>query len=539
MSPHPRTPLRRRASRVAAVVAFGLIAPSCSDDARLLELSDVTVSTTVPQPSATGSVTSAPTSDGDPRPTSPASSTTARPGASTTGVSGVDGSSSSTVAPAATTQPAPVAPPGGGVTTTVLAGPAPDTWALGYTGGTFTPAAGEPVRIGFVNQSNFFPESTEGLLAAVAFLNAELGGMAGRPLEIVRCEVVTVADGGRCGQRLAGDPTILAVMTGTLLFGNRDLFAALDGTKPVLIGNGITTDDFTTTAGLTYSLGSVNVVPALPRFALDYLAPTPRRAALLYSEGAARRGAVDFLVRPPLEEAGIETTLVPVPDGATGAEVADSMRLAGVDTADLVISVVAVPGCIALYDALQLLAAQPAVVTTGLCHAPQMTAHLATLGITDPVPDGWYFAGNGYNVFAPDERSGMQTYVTKFVQYGPGSPAADPTVTTTSSPPTSIGSVSIAAPDATGYGAPVFANVLTLAKLANRLGSPGLTPAAVDEAMRAFRGPMMLQAGGLDCGVAPYIAVCAHFAGVQRYRAGRWIAIADGTNGRAIDVRAA
>ena len=95
------------------------------------------------------------------------------------------------------------------------------------------------------------------------------------------------------------------------------------------------------------------------------------------------------------------------------------------------------------------------------------------------------------------------------------------------------------APDFTGYSAPVFANVLTLAKFANRVGPAALSPQAIEAEMRAFRGPMMLQAGVLRCGVEPYVAVCGHYAGVQRFTGGRWVSAADATNNRAIDVRAA
>jgi hypothetical protein len=245
------------------------------------------------------------------------------------------------------------------------------------------------------------------------------------------------------------------------------------------------------------------------------------------------------------EAAGIPTTLVPVPDGIGAADLAQSMQAVGADTAELIVPVVTVQNCIAVHDAIQLLAIEPAVITTGLCSGPPMTAHLAALGLPDPVPDGWYFAGNGYNFFAPDEPSGMLTYVGKVRQYGPLGPlgtGAAPTTTATLDPAAPVDPVdpaAPAAPDYTGFSAPVFANVLTLAKFANALGPDALTSIGLEAQLRSFAGPMMLQAGDLQCGVEPYIAVCGHYAGVQQYRAGVWTAIADGTNGMAIDVRPA
>ncbi|HEY5876543.1 MAG TPA: hypothetical protein VIT64_14655 [Ilumatobacteraceae bacterium] len=497
----------RRFGIATRLIALGLLVAACSDDA--LDLTAQQPTTVAPEPSTTS----------EPLPT------TSRPPRTTT--------TSSTVAPTTTAM----------ATTTTLP-VAPETaWALRYTGGVGAAATGEPVRIGYVNQDEFFPEATVGLDAAIAFVNAELGGAAGRPIEVVRCVVATVADGAKCGQQFADDASIVAVVTGTILFGNKDLYDVLNGRKPVLISNGVTTDDFTTPAGLTFSLGSVNVIPALALFATQHLDPAPASAALLYSDNTARRNAVEFLVQPVFASAGIPTTLVPVPDGIGAAELAQSMQAVGADTAELIVPVVTVQNCIAVYDAVQLLAIDPAVITTGLCSGPPMTAHLAALGLLDPVPDGWYFAGNGYNFFAPDEPSGMLTYVGKVRQYGPlgtgAAGAAPPTTTATLDPAAPIDPAAPAAPDYTGFSAPVFANVLTLAKFANALGPDALTSIGLEAQLRSFAGPMMLQAGDLQCGVEPYIAVCGHYAGVQQYRAGVWTAIADGTNGMAIDVRPA
>ena len=44
-------------------------------------------------------------------------------------------------------------------------------------------------------------------------------------------------------------------MTGTILNGNKELYDALNGKKAVIIGNGVTTDDFTTPAGVGYDDG--------------------------------------------------------------------------------------------------------------------------------------------------------------------------------------------------------------------------------------------------------------------------------------------
>ena len=88
------------------------------------------------------------------------------------------------------------------------------------------------------------------------------------------------------------------------------------------------------------------------------------------------------------------------------------------------------------------------VVTTGLCFGTPMTKHLADLGSSDTVPDGWYFGDYGYSYFVPEDASGMTTYLDKIKQYG--------------------------APDVeyTGFAGPIFANLMTVGEVLQPAG-PG------------------------------------------------------------------
>ena len=128
-------------------------------------------------------------------------------------------------------------------------------WALDYTEGTAGMASGDSIKIGYVNQEDYFPENTIGINAAVEFINNELGGAAGRPLEIVPCSIAVAEDGAKCGTEFANNADIAVVVTGTILVGNKELYDALNTKKPVIIGNGVTADDFTTAAGQAFTAG--------------------------------------------------------------------------------------------------------------------------------------------------------------------------------------------------------------------------------------------------------------------------------------------
>jgi len=92
----------------------------------------------------------------------------------------------------------------------------------------------------------------------------------------------------------------------------------------------------------------------------------------------------------------------------------------------------------------------------------------------------------------------------------------------------------------TGFAGPMFANLLTVAKFINSIGVDNVSPESMLGAMKSFKGPMMLQAGPLDCGnitvlAIPFPSACASLMGVQQYKDGQWISVADALNGKAID----
>jgi branched-chain amino acid transport system substrate-binding protein len=413
-------------------------------------------------------------------------------------------------------------PAGGGdrTTTTVAADPAINTWALEYTGGKAAKATGAPFKIGYVNQDSFFPEATIGVEAAVAYANEELNGADGRVIELVKCEVATPEDGGKCGAQMANDASIQLVLTGTLLNGNSELYNALNGKKAVIIGNGVTPADFTTTAGEAFVAGAPGVLRGMAKFAIETFGP--KTVALLANDNDAGRAGVAVIMQPMFDQAGAAVKSVFVPDQATAPQVASAMKAAGADTADVFVSIFTLQNCINMYDAIKQLAISPTVVTTGLCFGTPMTDHLRDVGDDGDYPDGWYFGGYGYSYFLSRDtpemaESGMNTYLAKVQQYGKKAPGAKEI-------------------EYSGFAGPMFANVLTAVKFVNELGAETATAKALDTKIRAFKGPMMLQVGPLKCNVPPYVSVCGVQMGIQQYKDGKWISIADGHNGKPIVV---
>ena len=398
--------------------------------------------------------------------------------------------------------------------------PALNEWAIQYTGGKAQKATGPPLKIGYVNQDTFFPEATIGVNAAVAYANAELNGADGRVIQIVNCQVTTAEDGGKCGAQMANDNSISLVLTGTLLNGNAELYNALNGKKAVIVGNGVTPADFTTPAGEAFVAGATGVLAGMAKFTVERF--HPKTVALLANDNAAGQAGASVLMKPIFDKAGTTVKTVFVPDQATAPTVASAMRAAGANTADAFVSIFTLQNCINMYDAIKSLNITPTVVTTGLCFGTPMIDHLKDVGDSGDYPDGWYFGGYGYSYFLPSStpgmaESGMNTYLAKVKQYGKPAPGAKTL-------------------EYSGFSGPMFGNVLTGVKFINELGVDNATVPALDAKIRGFTGPMMLQVGALKCNVPPYVSVCGIEMGIQQYKDGKWTSIADGHNGKPIDV---
>jgi hypothetical protein len=197
------------------------------------------------------------------------------------------------------------------------------------------------------------------------------------------------------------------------------------------------------------------------------------------------------------------------------------MSAIGAGDADVFVSILTLQSCIGMYDAIKSLGVTPNVVTTGLCFGTPMTTHLKAANDSGDYPDGWYFGGYGYSYFEPKDtpgmqESGMNTYLAKVHQYGKPAPGA-----------TTL--------EYSGFAGPMFGNVLTAVKFYNELGA-GATVKTLDGKIRSFTGPMMLQVGTLKCNVAPYVSVCGVEMGIQQYKNGKWISIADGHNNKPVVV---
>jgi branched-chain amino acid transport system substrate-binding protein len=130
--------------------------------------------------------------------------------------------------------------------------PAPDG-----TDATAGPATGEPFVIGVQNPegdpNGSFPEFSLAIQAAADYVNAELGGLGGRPIEIELCKsIIAPDDSQRCANELSASGVDLAIST-INFFGNH--YSIYQGSEiPVIAVTPITIADFTSPG--VYAIGA-------------------------------------------------------------------------------------------------------------------------------------------------------------------------------------------------------------------------------------------------------------------------------------------
>ena len=397
--------------------------------------------------------------------------------------------------------------------------PKPSSVALNYVGSKAGKANTKlsAVRIGYVNQqygNPSYPEATEGAALAVKYINNQLGGIKGHPIQLVPCYVATEEDGQTCGTQFLNDPTINLVLTGAMTVGNASLYNVLAGKKPIIVGNGLTPSDFTTKGAVTYTPGAPGVILGLAKFITSGGLGPVKSVAVVGTTDAASETSVKLLLAPALQAAGISVSEVFVADTASGADMQSAIKAAGASTANVFLPITPVQGCISVYDALKSLNIHPVVMTTGLCFGTPLIQHL-----NGTFPNGWYFGAYGVSYFPPLNKNLKPVAAQQMAVYESVVKQYNPTM------------------EYTGFAGPSFGNVMTIASIYNKLGI-GATVAQLSAATSGFAGPQWLVAGTpVSCGnISPiFPTICVGQMGIEQFKNGKWVAIADAYNNKLIN----
>ena len=315
-------------------------------------------------------------------------------------------------------------------------------------------ADGEPFRIGMVNQENTpagsFPELSQAVQAAIEYVNAELGGLDGRPLEIEVCNTEFSAEGSTaCGQRFV-EADMPVVLGGIDVFGNAiDVLA--DNEVPYAGGIPISTQSVQAENSYQWSGGSWGAAVAFAEHASKEL--DAERVAVVYGEFGSITEAAEY-ARTVLERNGVETQLVPYPIVAT--DLVSPMQAAASTDPDAIFVLAADTSCKAGFEAIATLGLDAQKYFVGACAAPTI------IDSVDPAST----EGTIFNVEGPISRTSPEPdpdftlYEGVLAEYSDGL-------------------------DPVGAGTVSFRAFMNLYTVLRELGADGATPAAITDALAA------------------------------------------------------
>jgi hypothetical protein len=364
-------------------------------------------------------------------------------------------------------------------------------WFPDYTGNPAGPAAGEPVKFGVVMPLLTYELDLD---IAAKYLNDRAGGVGGRPIEFDVCQQPLT----ECADRFAADPAVIAVLENR--WSGDSIGTALAGRKPLhttYAGDG--------TAGVGYYPTYREVVNAMALQAERLTAPGAR--VLVIDASVEQNELTDpslrAFVTPDLSSELTNRDVVTIKALKT-EHLVDTIRRAGL--VDPVAVILATPPedesyvvhpfgrlvCDELYDSLGELHLTPLVI----------------VGACEP-HDRWYRLDIGFNETTPDMKSGVLPIAANMPGLG--------------------GAWAVSA----ARGIYEVGALLAVIRVINQIGGPAqATPAALDQALREFTGPLPLGAGPLDCSPTGKVAErvppgsCVRFVDVHQFVHDRWIDLA-------------
>ena len=252
----------------------------------------------------------------------------------------------------------------------------------------------------------------------MSFVNQNLGGVGGRPVEIELCNTNFSAEGSTaCGQKFA-EAGVAAVLGGIDVFGNAiDVLA--DNEVPYVGGIPISTQSATSPNSYQWSGGTWGASVAFADWATTEL--DAKAVSIIYGEfGSIADAAADG--QAVLEARGVQAQLVPYPIIAT--DLTSPLTAAMSSNPDALVVLAADTGCKAAYDAVRVAGIEIPVFYTGACASPNIVA-----SVPPDVTEGAY-----YNVEGPvstvNPSPDFALYVAVLADYGDGlNPVGAATVT--------------------------------------------------------------------------------------------------------------
>lgn len=331
-----------------------------------------------------------------------------------------------------------------------------------FSGGTAGKAdeTAEPVKVGLINQeggqlSN--PEAAIAIQAAFDYINAEQGGIGGRPLALDVCKVSGTEEAAQqCAQKFLNDDAVHVVMQGGLNVGTDAVHTTLDGAKPDVVALANPGSD--TTAANTFAVNP-SVLASLPGVAQFSLRKGYKKLAIVVASDPGSL-AIGQTAQKVFTGFGLKSTITTYAPGSTDLTSTYTSALQSKPDA-LAPAVVTTGDCLATAKALSSIGSSTPVLGSALCATEKLKAALGDF-------PKWSYESTNLLLFADDETGQVDFYRSVMGKYA----GAD-------------AELGIDAPQS-------FGAAFLLAKVLNQVGADNLSPESISKGLAAYTDGVLL-----------------------------------------------
>jgi branched-chain amino acid transport system substrate-binding protein len=362
-------------------------------------------------------------------------------------------------------------------------------------------ASKTPVVLGFVNDEGGIPSFPEGSVAAEAaakFVNENLGGAGGHPLQLKKCLVAGNEEQGQsCAQQFLNDKQVKAIVEDSQVVGAQAFHQTLAGKLPVVIGSPNSVADATAKNAYGISAGVFGTNPGFVSYATQFL--HAKTASLIFPADDPTGQVAAKQIKQSLTKAGIK-----VKDAgykSSSPDLLAPVNAAGAGQTDVIVTLFpSPPTCIAGAKALQQASAGKPVLALNLCIAAPVKQAVGDY-------PKWTYVSLNTNPEIKGADPATDAYSAVMKAYAPAK--------------ANLG----------GFAPHAFMAVLTAVKALNEAGGADATPTAIADKLKAYTGPTPMFAPDLKFGSVPGLPSIGSFqTRLYTYKGGdSWT---DATNGK-------
>jgi branched-chain amino acid transport system substrate-binding protein len=283
-----------------------------------------------------------------------------------------------------------------------------------HPAGTSNRALGPPILLGMAVQENSpagsMAEMRIAAQAAVDYVNNELGGIHGRPLELATCATMATAESNiACAHQLV-DRRPIAILGGGDFLGAAALSVYQQAGLPIIGGAAFSEPELSYPNAVRFQGFSVAALPSAAAYIVDNL--HAHRVAIVYTDSPVARADVPRFVRHVLVGKGLANSDVSVASGTLGsADWASVMTAAAATHPDVMFALTQGNTCIPILQARAQLAPTTKLVALDNCLDPRLLHQEGTTA------DGVVAMGLFVSPTSTSDPD-VKTFLSKFAQYG-------------------------------------------------------------------------------------------------------------------------